>query len=167
MNAMMKWALCALMIVMMIPALACAQGPVLLLDMPEDAQMVENVEFDDGDFIQTYQLPGGATIQLLRYADMGMTLEELAASDWPGAAIELIDTQLEGAKACRIAAVDEVSGEISVLLVHVKAQGADLVLSAVFPGSSDSQQTAAQMEALLASLQVMDDSVVDENAEVG
>lgn len=35
-------------------------APVLLVQLPEDAQMVENVAFDDGDFIQTYQLSGGA-----------------------------------------------------------------------------------------------------------
>ncbi|MFR5787057.1 MAG: hypothetical protein ACLUHE_08055 [Christensenellales bacterium] len=43
-------------------------APVLLVQLPEDAQMVENVAFDDGDFIQTYQLSGGAYVQLLRYA---------------------------------------------------------------------------------------------------
>ena len=38
-------------------------APVLLVQLPEDAQMVENVAFDDGDFIQTYQLSGGASAQ--------------------------------------------------------------------------------------------------------
>ena len=41
-------------------------APVMLVKLPEDAQMVENVAFDDGDFIQTYQLSGGAYVQLLR-----------------------------------------------------------------------------------------------------
>ena len=31
-------------------------APVLLVQLPEDAQMVENVAFDDGDFIQTLSL---------------------------------------------------------------------------------------------------------------
>ena len=43
-------------------------APVMLVKLPEDAQMVENVAFDDGDFVQTYQLNGGAYVQLLRYA---------------------------------------------------------------------------------------------------
>ena len=162
----MKWVLAALF-ALMLPVMAMAQGSVLLLDMPEDAQMVENVEFDDGDFIQTYQLSGGATIQLLRYANMGMSLEELAASDWPGASVEAVEIQLEGADACCITAVDEASGEISVLLVLVRTQDADLVLSAVFPAAMGETQIAAQMDALLASLQVMDGGAADENAEVG
>ena len=37
-------------------------APVMLVKLPEDAQMVENVAFDDGDFIQTYQLSGGAYV---------------------------------------------------------------------------------------------------------
>lgn len=56
---------------------------VLLVQLPEDAQMIENVEFEDGDFIQTYQLSGGAHVQLLRYAGFDMTLDELVQSDWP------------------------------------------------------------------------------------
>lgn len=74
------WAFVVLL-AMMIPVLALADGPVLLVELPEEAQMTENVEFEDGDFIQSYQL-GGAQIQLLRYADFDMTLDELVNSDW-------------------------------------------------------------------------------------
>ena len=63
-----------LLAVCMLPALALATGSVLMVELPQDAQMVENVEFDDGDFIQTYQLSGGARVQLLRYASFDMTL---------------------------------------------------------------------------------------------
>lgn len=62
-----------------------APRSVLLVQLPEDAQMIENIEFEDGDFIQTYQLSGGARVQLLRYADFDMTLEELVQSEWTGA----------------------------------------------------------------------------------
>ena len=60
-------------------------APVMLVKLPEDAQMVENVAFDDGDFIQTYQLSGGAYVQLLRYAQGDVTLDGIVAGDWPGA----------------------------------------------------------------------------------
>ena len=60
-------------------------APVLLVQLPEDAQMVENVAFDDGDFIQTYQLSGGAYVQLLRYMQSDVTIDGLVAGDWPGA----------------------------------------------------------------------------------
>ena len=60
-------------------------APVLLVQLPEDAQMVENVAFDDGDFVQTYQLSGGAYVQLLRYARSDVTLDGIIAGDWPGA----------------------------------------------------------------------------------
>ena len=52
-------------------------APVLLVQLPEDAQMVENVAFDDGDFIQTYQLSGGAYVQLLRYMQSDVTIDGL------------------------------------------------------------------------------------------
>ena len=60
---------------LLLPALALADGPVLLVELPEDAVMVENVTFEDGDFIQSYQLAGGSQVQLLRYARFDMTLE--------------------------------------------------------------------------------------------
>ena len=61
-----------LAVLLLMPALALAQGSVLMVELPQDAQMVENVAFDDGDFIQTYQLAGGASVQLLRYAAFDM-----------------------------------------------------------------------------------------------
>jgi len=72
-----------LMLLLVLPVLAFADAPVLLVELPESAQMVENVEFDGGDFIQTYQLEDGVSVQLLRYTGFGMTIEELVASDWP------------------------------------------------------------------------------------
>ncbi len=66
---------------LMLPVLALAEGPVLLIELPEGAQMTESVEFEDGDFIQSYQM-GGAQAQLLRYAGFDMTLGDLVASDW-------------------------------------------------------------------------------------
>lgn len=73
--------LTGLLALLLVPALALAQGPVLLVELPESAQLTENVEFEDGDFIQSYQVDG-AQVQLLRYAGFDMTLEELVASDW-------------------------------------------------------------------------------------
>ncbi len=66
---------------LMLPVLALAEGPVLLIELPEGAQMTESVEFEDGDFIQSYQI-GDAQAQLLRYAGFDMTLDDLVASDW-------------------------------------------------------------------------------------
>ena len=75
-------------LMLMLSGLVCAwaeEAPVLLVQLPEDAQMVENVAFDDGDFVQTYQLNGGAYVQLLRYGDMSMSIGDLVAGDWAGA----------------------------------------------------------------------------------
>ena len=75
-------------LMLMLSGLVCAwaeEAPVLLVQLPEDAQMVENVAFDDGDFVQTYQLNGGAYVQLLRYGDMSMSISDLVAGDWAGA----------------------------------------------------------------------------------
>ena len=62
------------------PAGSCA----ILVDLPEDAVMVERVSFEDGDFIQTFQLPDGVTVQILRYATLDMTLEDMAEGEWTG-----------------------------------------------------------------------------------
>ena len=80
----MKRMFACLLALLVLPALALSEGPVLLLELPQDAQMVENVQFDDGDFIQTCQLSGGARVQLVRYGAFDMTLDELVASEWVG-----------------------------------------------------------------------------------
>jgi len=82
MNKVMKYMLFAVLLVLL-PVIAFAQAPVMLVNLPESAQMVENVEFDNGDFVQTYQLENGVSVQLLRYTGFAMTLDELIASDWP------------------------------------------------------------------------------------
>ena len=82
MNRFAKTAMAALLL-LLLPVLSLADAPVLLVDLPETAQMVEDVGFDNGDFIQTYQLEGGVTVQLLRYSGFTMTMDELIASDWP------------------------------------------------------------------------------------
>ena len=77
-------------------------APVLLVQLPEDAQMVENVAFDDGDFIQTYQLSGGAYVQLLRYMQSDVTIDGLVAGDWPGATnVQALDLKTVGGCAWR------------------------------------------------------------------
>lgn len=78
---MKKIWMCVLALILMLPVPALAEGPVLLIELPEGAQMTESVEFEDGDFIQSYQM-GGVQAQLLRYAGFDMTLDDLVASDW-------------------------------------------------------------------------------------
>ena len=80
---MMKKLCAVLLALMLLPALALADGAVLMVELPDDAQMIENIEFEDGEFIQTYQLANGVSVQLLRYVGFEMSLEELIASDWP------------------------------------------------------------------------------------
>ena len=157
-----------LAVLLLVPALAFAQGNVLMLELPQDAQMVEDVAFDDGDFIQTYQLPGGAQVQLLRYAAFDMTLGELFASEWVGATDvrELDLTEIGGypAQGLRFAYQEDGQQALDVALVVVDA-GETLVLSAVFPaGSMD-----AQLDALLDSMTVMTegDAPAESNADVG
>ena len=153
---------------LLIPALATAQGSVLMVELPEDAQMVEDVAFDDGDFIQTYQLAGGAQVQLLRYAAFDMSLGELFASEWVGATDvhELDVTEVSGytAQGLRFSYQEEGQPALDVAIVVVDA-GETLVLSAVFPaGSAD-----AQLDALIGSMAVMTEggAPAAQNADVG
>ena len=58
---MKKRMIVLLALLMMMPAMALGQNAALLVELEQDAQMIENIAFEDGDFIQTYQLSGGAS----------------------------------------------------------------------------------------------------------
>ena len=157
-----------LAVLLLVPALALAQGSVLMVELPQDAQMVEDIAFDDGDFIQTVQLPGGAQVQLLRYAAFDMTLGDLFASEWVGATDvrELGITEVSGhpAQGLRFSYQEEGQQALDVAIVVVDA-GETLVFSAVFPaGGAD-----AQLDAMLESMTVMteSDKPAADNADVG
>lgn len=161
-----------LSLALLLPVFALADGPVLMVELPQDALMVENVEFDDGDFIQTYQLSGGARVQLLRYASFDMTLGDLIASEWVGCTDvrELGVSEIGGyaAEGLRFAYEEEGQTALDVTLALVKADGAVLVFEAVFPESLEDAQIDATVEAMLATMDVMTtDAAADETAEVG
>jgi len=166
----MKRFFAALVLMLALPALAAAS--VLMVELPEDAQMVENVAFDDGDFIQTYQLSGGASVQLVRYASFEMTLGELFASEWVGATDvrELGVSEIGGcpAQGLRFAYQEEGQEPLDVTLVVIQAEET-LVFTAVYPQALGMAQIDAQVQAMLASMSVSSDGVEtgDSTAEVG
>ena len=161
-----------LSLMLMIPVLACAQGAVLMVELEENAQMVENIAFDDGDFIQTYQLAGGAQVQLVRYASFDMTLGDLIASEWVGATDvrELGVSEIGGypAQGLRFAYLQEGQEALDGTLVVVDA-GETLVCTAVYPQALGMEQIDAQVQAMLSSMTVGTDGAetVDSMAEVG
>ena len=170
MKKIMALLLCMLLLV---PAFALAGGPALLVDLPQDAQMIENIAFDDGDFIQTYQLSGGASVQLLRYQAFDMTLGDLIASEWAGCTDvrEAAVTSVGGCPAhgLRFAYQQEGQEALDVTLILVEAQGATLVFEAVYPAALGTAQIDASVQAMIGSMDLMMDGAVtaDENAEVG
>ena len=163
---MKKWMnvllLCA---ALLLPALALADGPVLLVELPDDARMVENVSFEDGDFIQSYQLAGGTQVQLLRYARFDMTLEELAGSDWPDAtATAKLDVKHVGgcpASGLRLNSPAGDGSTLDVTLVLVDAGAYTLIFSAVCPQGADEQA----VETMLTTMNVLETE--SGSAEVG
>ena len=166
----MKRILACLLALLVLPALALSEGPVLLLELPQDAQMVENVEFDDGDFIQTYQLSGGARVQLLRYGAFDMTLDELVASEWVGCtnAQDLSLGSVSGYPASGLRLHDQEDGQdaldVTVVLVH--AEGATLVFEAVFPQALGDAQIRALVDGMIHSMDVQG-GAAGSGAEVG
>ena len=174
MNRILKTAFFALLL-FVLPSLALADAPVLLAQRPESAQMVENVEFEGGDFIQTYQLEDGATVQLLRYTGFAMTMDELIASDWPvNSGVEMqAMTEISGFPAQHahiLQAYDESGypvkadggpgGVMAIDLVLVNVDDTTLILQCIDKGGVG---TGDAFKALLNSLQVLG----GENAEVG
>ena len=146
-------ALCA---ALLLPVMALADGPVLLVELPEDAVMIENVEFEDGDFIQSYQLSDGAQVQLLRYSRFDMTVEELAGSDWPGytAAVKLDIRHVGGcpASGLRLTSPQGDGSTLDVTLVLVDAGAYTLIFSAVCPQGADAQA----VETMLSTMNVLE-----------
>lgn len=169
---MKKWFAALLALAVMIPALASAQGAVLMVELEDNAQMVENIAFDDGDFIQTYQLSGGATAQLMRYASFDMTLGDLIASEWIGATdvYDLGLSEISGypAQGLRFAYLEEGQQALDVTLVVVQAEET-LVFTAVYPQALGAAQIDAQVQAMISSMSVGAEAseAADSSAEVG
>ena len=162
----MKKYLAAMLVagIMMLPFYALSEGMVLMVELPEEAQMVENVAFDDGDFIQTVQLPGGAQVQLLRYAAFDMTLEELAEGEWTGYrdAQRLEVNEIGGCPAQAMRLTDE-QGSVIVYTVMLNARDQAMIFQAVFPKTLGEKRIKADMDAWLGNMQV----VYMESEEVG
>ena len=147
----------------MIPALALAGSPVLLVDLPQDAQMIENIAFDDGDFIQTYQLEEGIAVQLLRFSGFEMAIDELISSDWPlncGIVMQEM-TELSGVPARHahiLQAYDESGypvkeagasgGVMAIDLIVVNTDGAALIFQSISKPGADAETMAAIIESL-------------------
>lgn len=152
---MKKFVTLILMLVMM-SAAALADSAVLLVELPQDAQMIEDIRFDDGDFIQTYQA-GGMTVQLLRYASFDMSIDELIGSEWTGAAnvTALSLDQVGGypASGVQFSCVQEGQGTLDVTLVRVDTGDGVLVFEAVAAqGDAGAAQT---VKAMLDSMSVL------------
>ena len=159
-----------LCVVLMLPVMAFAQGAVLLMELERDAQLVENVAFDDGDFIKTYQLSGGAQVQLVRYASFDMTLGDLFASEWVGATdVREIGVSAIGghpARGLRFAYAQEGQKALDVTLIVVDA-GETLVFTAVYPQELGTEQIDASVQAMIDSMTVGADEAANNTAEVG
>lgn len=155
-------ALAVLVLMLALPAFALADGAVLLVSLPDDAQMVENIEFDDGDFIQTYQLDGGVMIQLLRYASFDMTLDELAQSEWTGSlSCEAMDiAQIGGCPAGGLHLAYQEEGEqgstlLDVYMVLVDAGDGALMFEAVVPQKEGLAQDGVQIMEMIRTMDVL------------
>ena len=115
--------------------------------------MVENVAFDDGDFVQTYQLNGGAYVQLLRYGDMSMSIGDLVAGDWAGAT-SVQDMELDQIGGCAASGVrlnydEDGQDALRVSLVLVTAGKATLVYQAVYPQKLGEEQIDATVDQMV------------------
>ena len=144
-------------------------GPLLLVNLPEDMRMVENVAFDDGDFVQTYQLSGGAYVQLLRYSDFDMSLNDLIFSEWASATdVQTLDGLKIGglpAEGVRLNSAEEGFEPLRVTLVMVKVDSSTLVYQAVYPQKLGEEQIDASVQAMISSMDVLNGGT--EQPEVG
>ena len=133
--------------------------PLLFVSLPEDTQMIENVQFEDGSFIQTYQLGGGAHITLLRDADFGMTLRDLVSSEWEGAVsvspLKLDPISGQKTDAVRFKYTDSDLESFLITLISVSAGHDTLIFEAVFPTRNGEEQINAIVDKMLQSMSVI------------
>lgn len=170
---MKKAIVLVMLMALLLPAAALAAGSVLLVELPQDAQMIENVAFDDGDFIQTYRLGSGADVQLLRYQAFDMTLGELIGSEWAGAA-DVREVAIEAvgaypAQGLRFSYAAESGDALDVTLILVMTDDATLVFEAVFPAAMGAEAIDASLQAMIDSMDVLagEAAAAGEEAEVG
>lgn len=163
---MKKLFLALIAALLLIPALCLAEdGPVLLVELPDGAQTVEDLRFDDGDFIQTYQLADGARVQLLRYGAFDMTLADLMDGEWAGhgEASAVLPEQLAGLNAEGARFVWAQDGQsVDVTIVLVRAGGQTLIFQAVYPLELGQEAVDAAVSALLGSLNLLDGAPPEE-----
>ena len=144
------------------------EGPgnsaAILVDLPQDTIMVELVSFEDGDYIQTFQLPDGVTVQILRYAQFDMTLEELAEGEWTGytslkpLAIEGLDRLITEGVHLKTSLVQENgTPAYDVYIVRAQTNSPDQVhlLQAVFPSELGEERIEEEAGAMLDSILIM------------
>ncbi len=157
----MKWL--ALLALLLAPVAALAGDNLLLVEMPESAVLVENVSFEDGDFVQSYQLEGGVMLMLVRYGGMSMTADELVESEWAGSKSVTPGTieEIDGypAQHVIVRADDGFGGEIDANLIVVSTDDATLILQITGPAGTD-------VTPILGTLHVQSgDEVVTDTAE--
>jgi hypothetical protein len=144
-------------------ALAESAGPYLLLDLPADAQMIENVEFDNGDFVQTYQLSGGAHITLLRSQEMDMSITDLIESEWTGAEnvsfLQVAPISEHPTQACSLLYPDESGTRLSVTLLTVQAEQYTLLYEAIYPENLGEDQIRLSIRRMIDSMTLTDSSL--------
>jgi len=141
------------------PQSSCA----ILVELPEASVMVESVSFEDGDYIQTFQLPDGVIVQILRYASFDMTLEDLAEGEWTGYTfmeeLPLNDLDQSVQKVIHLKTDGEGGSDTAaydVYLLRAQTGSPDQVhlMQAVFPSALGEERIEAQIGALLDSVLV-------------
>ena len=114
---------------------------------------------DDGDFIQTYQLSGGAYVQLLRYMQSDVTIDGLVAGDWPGATnVQALDLKTVGGCAAQgvlMNVAPEDDEALRVALVLVSADHCALVYQAVYPQRLGTDQIDDAVQHMVDSMDVL------------
>ena len=139
------------------PENSCA----ILVELPEGTMMTELVAFEDGDYIQAFQLPSGAMVQVLRYGQFDMTLEDLAEGEWTGyrllepVDVGHLDPSVQEGVHIKTSA-DELSGtpEYDVYIVKAQTGKPDQIhlLQAVYPSELGEEYIEEEAGALLDSI---------------
>lgn len=149
------WGLLLALALAAVPLCAFAQD-MLQFKLPRDASLIEDVRFPDGEIIRTWQLAGGASIQLWRYTGEAESPELLIQEQWPDAgSLTALSMPELGSKSSAYRFVDD---ELMVSIVSVSDEENSFIWQAIYPRRLGDEQIETLVAGMLRSMSLADEN---------
>ena len=132
---------------------AVAEGHHLTVELPTDARKVEDVTFEDGDRIETWQLSGGASIQILEFRGPASLSDMIGAWDAPASVADIPVPRVDGRPSQGIRFLStEGDTDYSVTVLRITEERNTYFFETVFPQRLGDEQIDAIVDSMIRSL---------------